>query len=212
MTASQPWSSTGDASSHDDYWKLKIVSYTDLHYLVVAGWRRLCPAGSGVPCGAPGVHGGRLWAVGAAHHIHHCPVPGVAAKVCDKEAGRRHPCSIFLQGLAHLCSIPQGFARWCSISPPKQQAHSQHVRTRSCHSITIIELDQQQDGDLATTNPEPCAAASVENAAYIIYTSGSTGQPKGVCMPHRALVNLVYWQVRAPLMYLCRDCLLLIIM
>ncbi len=30
-----------------------------------------------------------------------------------------------------------------------------------------------------------------ENLAYIIYTSGSTGQPKGVTVPHRAVVRLV---------------------
>src|SRR5207237_6202097 len=29
-------------------------------------------------------------------------------------------------------------------------------------------------------------------------TWGSTGQPKGVCMPHRALVNLVQWHLAVP--------------
>ncbi|MCK4563775.1 MAG: AMP-binding protein, partial [Verrucomicrobia bacterium] len=30
---------------------------------------------------------------------------------------------------------------------------------------------------------------------YIIFTSGSTGRPKGIAMPHRALSNLIEWQM-----------------
>jgi amino acid adenylation domain-containing protein len=34
-----------------------------------------------------------------------------------------------------------------------------------------------------------------QSPAYILYTSGSTGTPKGVVMSHRALNNLISWQV-----------------
>ncbi len=40
--------------------------------------------------------------------------------------------------------------------------------------------------------PEPPVASSPGDLAYIIYTSGSTGNPKGVEIPQRALVNLLF--------------------
>ena len=40
-------------------------------------------------------------------------------------------------------------------------------------------------------NDEPFPAVSGGNVAYIMYTSGSTGEPKGVAIPHRAVVRLV---------------------
>ena len=36
--------------------------------------------------------------------------------------------------------------------------------------------------------------ATVDDLAYVMFTSGSTGEPKGVAMPHGALMNLVQWQ------------------
>ncbi len=35
-----------------------------------------------------------------------------------------------------------------------------------------------------------------QDLAYLIYTSGSTGRPKAVAMSHRALCNLIAWQIR----------------
>ena len=41
-------------------------------------------------------------------------------------------------------------------------------------------------------------AAGPDNLAYVIYTSGSTGQPKGVQIPHRAVVNFLRSMSRKP--------------
>lgn len=41
----------------------------------------------------------------------------------------------------------------------------------------------------------PSSPITPDHPAYVIYTSGSTGKPKGVVMGHRALVNLLHWQL-----------------
>ncbi len=40
------------------------------------------------------------------------------------------------------------------------------------------------------------SSSSLNNLAYVMYTSGSTGRPKGVAFPHRALTNLILWQLQ----------------
>jgi amino acid adenylation domain-containing protein len=50
------------------------------------------------------------------------------------------------------------------------------------------------DGSPPDAEAELPAAISPEAAAYVGYTSGSTGQPKGVEVPHRAVVRLVRGQ------------------
>jgi amino acid adenylation domain-containing protein len=49
---------------------------------------------------------------------------------------------------------------------------------------------------LANVSSEnPPSEIHPDNLAYVIYTSGSTGRPKGVAMTHRALNNLIRWQL-----------------
>src|SRR5439155_23093854 len=56
--------------------------------------------------------------------------------------------------------------------------------------IVRSAIDRHPDENLSP-------AATSENLAYVIYTSGSTGTPKGAMIPHRALVNYLYWANRA---------------
>ncbi|WP_309475491.1 non-ribosomal peptide synthetase [Pseudomonas putida] len=55
--------------------------------------------------------------------------------------------------------------------------------------VVRVELDRCELGDCPTHSPG--LVVDTESAAYIMYTSGSTGSPKGVQVPHRAIVRLV---------------------
>ncbi|MEU4813018.1 amino acid adenylation domain-containing protein [Nocardia fluminea] len=54
--------------------------------------------------------------------------------------------------------------------------------------LTLDEL-------LAAGTTVALPASDPEATAYVLFTSGSTGTPKGVAMPHRALANLIRWQL-----------------
>jgi len=59
--------------------------------------------------------------------------------------------------------------------------------------VPTISVDDELQARITSADKAMPTDVGPEDAAYVIYTSGSTGEPKGVVMPHRALVNLAHW-------------------
>ncbi|HKR14069.1 MAG TPA: amino acid adenylation domain-containing protein, partial [Pyrinomonadaceae bacterium] len=58
-----------------------------------------------------------------------------------------------------------------------------------------ICLDTGAESIASESDSNPASGVSAGNLAYVIYTSGSTGRPKAVMMSHRAVCNLVAFQL-----------------
>ena len=65
-------------------------------------------------------------------------------------------------------------------------------------SAIVVCLEREQEAISREPDEKPVAGAAAEYPAYLIYTSGSTGQPKGVVVPHQALVNFLESMRRCP--------------
>jgi amino acid adenylation domain-containing protein len=76
------------------------------------------------------------------------------------------------------------------------QMHLQRLAAEINREGVVVDLsDAGLWQDLPETDPDR-AGTTPRHLAYVIYTSGSTGLPKGVAIPHSALVNFLWsmWQ------------------
>jgi amino acid adenylation domain-containing protein len=63
----------------------------------------------------------------------------------------------------------------------------------SATNLVCVDSSWKEISQHSEENPE--SGATHDDLVYVIYTSGSTGKPKGVCLSHRALTNLILWQL-----------------
>ncbi|HXM34973.1 MAG TPA: condensation domain-containing protein, partial [Pyrinomonadaceae bacterium] len=63
-------------------------------------------------------------------------------------------------------------------------------------SAVVVRIDRETEAIAQESTANPRSDIALENLAYVIYTSGSTGWPKGVAMTHRALANVISWQLQ----------------
>src|SRR5215203_5449503 len=74
------------------------------------------------------------------------------------------------------------------------QTKLQQVFPNLATPAIFLDTDWSKGARQNRENPENITTP--ESLSYLIYTSGSTGKPKGVAMIHRALVNLLDWQLK----------------
>ncbi|HSU17608.1 non-ribosomal peptide synthetase [Longimicrobium sp.] len=59
----------------------------------------------------------------------------------------------------------------------------------------VLRIDAEREEIAREPADDPRVEVDPENLFYVLYTSGSTGRPKGAALPHRAVANLLRWQI-----------------
>ncbi|MGH3757813.1 amino acid adenylation domain-containing protein [Actinophytocola sp.] len=89
-----------------------------------------------------------------------------------------------------LLGVLKSGAVYVPVDPDYPADRRAFLRTDSGATTTLTAADIRSARGVPTRRP---AGATPGHPAYLIYTSGSTGLPKGVPVPHRAIVNQLTW-------------------
>ncbi|WP_323029298.1 amino acid adenylation domain-containing protein [Castellaniella defragrans] len=139
--------------------------------------------------------------------------PGVLAAVALPRSARRVLCllAILRSGAAYLPLDPRqpaarlrgilDDARARVLIGPAALCAGLDTRPLAADALGAADEPDGPGAADAPADPGPAAgrdtgegpAAGPEDPAYVIYTSGSTGAPKGVIVPHAAIVNRLEW-------------------
>jgi amino acid adenylation domain-containing protein len=112
-----------------------------------------------------------------------------------------------VETIASMLAILKAGAAYVPIDPdlPKQRIEfiaddcklsailtSEELKNRAPVRKKLLRIDELERGQAVEWKPQE--ASDPDQAAYVMYTSGSTGAPKGVEVPHRGIVRLVFSQ------------------
>lgn len=107
-----------------------------------------------------------------------------------------------------LLSIWKAGAAYLPLDPTFPQSRIDHILTESKPFLIISEDDFKNNteitqitfnkllNDSKLKSQDELKCVTKQNIAIVLYTSGSTGIPKGVRIPHRAILNRLYWQFK----------------
>ncbi|MDK0524154.1 non-ribosomal peptide synthetase [Streptomyces sp. ML-6] len=87
----------------------------------------------------------------------------------------------------------------CYLALDPQQPEERRALVLKDAGAQLVVTPELLAAATAAPDPAPLPGSGPQSTAYLAYTSGSTGAPKGVCVPHRAVIRLVREQELLPI-------------